>query len=702
MALIKKIREKSGLAVGLVALGLGLFIVGGDILGPNSMLLGNQKTDVGEIAGETISLEQFQQQEEELKYNFVINFNRNPTDAEMFSIRQQAWDFLIVKTAFQKEFDRLGIVVTNEELVDMVQGNNVRPEIRQAFANPETGEFDRARIKQYLQSLKMASPQDQAAWYLFESNLKPSRLRIKYDHLMLSSNYVTDAEAERAYQRENTTAEVRYLYIPYSTISDSLVSVSESEMEKYLKANKEKYQVEESRNVSYVRFPIAPAKEDTAFLKQELVDIMDEFRNADDDSVFARINSDGQNFYGSYSVATLPEPLKANISNLSEGDIRGPYLADGAFTLYKVSSIGDDTVRAARASHILIRANGEGDAAKAEARAEAQRILNQIRGGADFAEMARQNSDDPSSSRGGDLGWFEEGAMVQPFEDAVFDARSAGLVNRVVETDYGFHIINVTEPATRKSFTLASIEREISPSDETRNSAYRQADRFASSVSNFDDFKAVAESDSLAVYTADDIRKNDRRINTLADARQVVMWLYNEASVGSVSDVFELDNEYVVVAMTKKVEAGLANLDQVRQQIRDEVRKQKQGELIMDKLKGLDGSLEDMAKAFGTDATVNSSSSINLGATVLGLSGTAPEAIGKAFALNEGEKTEPVTAENGVVVVELIALNEPAEPTSLAEYKEQIKQRREGSVSYYISEAIKEFSDIEDNRVRFF
>lgn len=702
MALIKKIREKSGIAVGLVALGLGLFIVGGDLLGPSSVLLGNQKRDVGEIAGETISLEQFQQQEEQLKYNFVVNFNRNPTDAEMYSIRQQAWDFLIVKTAFQKEFDRLGIVVSDRELVDMVQGNNVRPEIRQAFTNPETGEFDRTRIQQYLQQLKLAAPQEQAAWYMFEGNLKPSRLRIKYDYLALNSTYVTDAEAEKAYRMENTLAEVKYLYVPYSTISDSLVSISDKELQAYLKANSEKYQVEESRNISYVRFSIEPSADDTTFLRQELTELMEDFKAAEEDSMFARINTDGQNFYGPYSIATLPDPLKANVSNLSEGDVRGPYMTDGAFVLYKIASIGNDTIRAARASHILIRATGQDETTKVEARTEAQRILNQIKNGADFAEMARQYSDDPSSSKGGDLGWFEEGAMVQPFEDAVFGANRAGLINRIVETDYGFHIINVTEPSSNESFTIASIERVISPSEETRNEAYRKADRFASSISDYDDFKAVAERDSIPVLSADDIRKNDRRINTLANARQVVMWLYNDASVGDVSRVYELENEYVVAAMTKKIDAGLADLSQVRQQVRNEVEKEKKGQMISEKLQGQEGSLEELAKEFGSDATVSSSSSLTLGSTTLGLAGAAPEAIGKAFALEEGQNTGPVVAENGVLMIELLALTEPAEPANLADYKEQIAQRREGSVSYYISEAIKEFSDIKDERVRFF
>ncbi len=702
MALIKRIRENSGVAVGLVALGLGLFIVGGDILGPNSMLLGQSDRHVGEIAGEKISIEEFNQQVEEMKYNFLINTQRNPSDNEMSSLRQQAWDFLIVKTAFQKEYDKLGIAVTDQELVDMVQGKNIRPEIQQAFSDPETGEISREAIRSYLRDLKNRAPQEQSAWFLFESNLKPSRLRLKYDYLMIQSAYVPKAEARKAYNAENTVAEVKYLYIPYSNINDSLVQVSDSELKDHIRKNKTRYQMEDSRSAKYIRFSLQASKEDTAYIKQDLNELKDEFRKAEVDSVFARINSDGFDPFRSYSIGELPDPLKANISNLSEGDVRGPYLVNNNYVLYKVSGINDDTVASARASHILVRAKGTTNDAKQVARNEANRILTEIRSGASFAEMAREYSEDPSSTRGGDLGWFEKGRMVQPFEEAVFNARNTGLVNRVIETEYGFHIINVTELPTRRSFTIASIEREVLPSDATRNEAYRRADRFASMVSNLKEFEQQAVKDSLNVLSVKDVRKNDRRMNTFPDARNVIMWMFNDASVGSVSQVFELDNEYVVAVLTEKTEAGLASVDKVREQVTREVIKEKQGDMIIQKLKDLSGNLDEIASAYGEDANVYSSSSLSLNANTLPTVGAAPKAIGAVFALEEGERTSPVKGDNGVVILELMALTEPPSSTDIATYQDQVLQRRTESTSYYLLEAIKEFSEIEDNRVKFY
>jgi peptidyl-prolyl cis-trans isomerase D len=702
MALINKIREKSGIAVGLVALGLGLFIVGGDIMGPDSMLLGQSRRDVGVIAGEKISYDDFNRQFEELRYNFMLNFQRNPSENELVSLRQQAWDFLIVKTAFQKEYDRLGITVTDQEIVDMVQGRNIRPEIEQAFTNPETGELNRSDIANYLRTIRQRPPQEQSAWFQFESSLKPSRLRLKYDNLLIKSSFVTSAEAQKAYNNENSVAEVQYLYVPYYSVNDSLVHVTDRELQAYLRRNREQFQVEESRSARYVRFPMVASKEDTAAIKQDLQELMEEFRRTDEDSIFARINSDGFESYGRYSIAELPEPLRANVSNLSQGDVRGPYLSDNQYSIYKISEIGTDTIYAARASHILIRPKEQTDAGRTAARTEAQRILNQIRGGASFEEMARQHSDDPSRTRGGDLGWFESGRMVEPFEDAVFGARSTGLINRLIETEYGFHIINVTETRNNRAFNVASIERRIMPSDQTRNEAYRSADRFANLAGNLKEFLQVAERESLPVLTAEDIRKNDRRINTLADARNIVMWLYNDASQGQVSHVFELDNEYVVVAMSNKIDEGLASLDQVRDRVTFLLKNEKKADVIKNKLQELTGSLDEIASEYGPDANVYSSSSLRFNSNVLPTVGAAPEAIGKTFSLEEGERTDPIGTDNGVVIVELLALTEAPVVADISVYQNQVLQREAGATSYYLSEAIKEFSNIEDNRVRFF
>lgn len=702
MALINKIREKTGLAVGLVALGLILFLVGGDLLGPRSVILGKNKNEVGEIAGETISRDQYVQQIEQLKYNFTLNYGRNPTESDMINIRQQAWEYLIVKIAFQKQYDKVGLKVTEDEVVDMVQGKNIHPDLVQAFTNPETGEFNRDQIVSFLQNLNQLPQQQQAGWYLFESNLRPSRLRIKYDNLLVKTNYATDAEAEEQYKAANNIAEVKYLYVPYYTISDTLVEVSDQDLENYLQEHRNQYKLEESRDINYVRFPIIPSTDDTLFTKNEIEDLAKDFNEVDDDSVFARINTDGDFPYKGYHIGDLPLRLRSQYNELHKGEIIGPYLQSGSYIVNKISDITTDTVYYARASHILIRPASESVADRNKARAKAQDLLNQLRNGANFAMLARNNSDDPSSSSGGDLGWFDENRMVQPFSEAVFSVKREGLIPRLIETQYGFHIINVTGAPTNKLFKVATIERDIIASDATRNEAFRKADYFLSISGNREEFERNAAKDSLTINEATEIGKNDRQISGLGDAREIIRWVYNDASMNAVSDVFELEDGYVIAVLTGKTEKGYATVDDVRDQLLPKVKNKMKGEIIKQRLNVIEGSLDEKAEKYGQDASVYSNSELKLTSNSLPSVGFAPEAVGTAFSLDESSISDPIDENDGIVLIQLNSLTPSPEIADYTTYKNQIVQRRSNQTSYLLSEAVKKFAEIKDERYKFF
>ncbi len=688
----------------VAAVGLAILsFIAADLLGPNSNLFGGNDNNVGEIAGEDITYQEYQQQIEELKYNFTLQTNRNPSESELISIRQQAWDFLIVKKAFQKQYDELGVEVTDEELVDMVQGNNISPDLKQAFTDPNTGEFNQDQVVNFLKNLDQAPPAQQAAWYNFERGLHPSRLRLKYDNLILMTDYATTAEAKNAHKAENTTADIKYLFVPLYAVSDSAVEVTDAQMKTYLKEHKEAFEVEESRSISYVSFPINPSPEDSAALKAELAEIKKELANVPNDSTFAILNSDGNDqAFETYGRGNLPEKLANNVSNLSEGDIRGPYFENGTFKLYKVSKIVEDGEPSAKASHILFRASADDEAAKAEAEQRAKDVLKELKAGADFADMARQHSDDPSASSGGDLGWFSKGQMVPPFEEAVFGKNRTGLVDKIVETDFGYHIIYVTEPATALNYKVATITKEVGPSDDSRDAAFRKADYFAGVSSSKEEFEKNAKEEKYNILTGEEIYKNARTIGNLANSREVVRWAYNDASIGEVSPVFEVDDNYVVAVLTKEVEKGAADLDLVRQEVTAKVKNEKKAEIIRKKLTGINGSLEELAKAFGSDAKIYSTSDLKLSSSTLSNVGFAPTAVGKAFGLEPGKRSEPVIVDSGVVIIELNSVTKANEVADYSNYKNQLQQSASSRSSYSIMEAVKENANIEDKRYKFF
>ncbi|MGM0579475.1 MAG: peptidylprolyl isomerase [Bacteroidota bacterium] len=700
MGVFNTLRVKMGsVLIALIGLSILAFLLT-DLLGPDSMLLGGgQSNDVGEIAGETINLPEYQRKVEEFKNNFRTGNGRAPSDQEMNSIRQQAWDFLIVEKAFQKEYDELGLEVTNEELVDMVQGDNISPIVKQNFTNPETGEFNKEQVVNIIRNIAQAPAEQQAQWYSFESSLVPSRARTKYDALMSESVYVTNAEAERAYQKENEKAEVEYLYVNYSVIPDSVVSPSDSELKSYYNEHQEKYESDASRTISYVGFELLPSGEDSTFIQEEITALKSEFENIKDDSAYARLNSDRSEAFKTFHISELPKILASNTNILKEGDVIGPFIEDGAYILYKTSKIYDDTISSVKASHILIETEEGTDEA---ARKEAQEVLQKARSGQDFAELAKDYSDGPSATKGGDLGWFKEGQMVDEFNEAVFAKNGTGIINKLVKTQYGYHIINVTEEKSSKTYKVATIQRDILPSESTRDKLYRKADLFAASNSNYADFSDAAKEEGFEVRSSGKMSPNQRSIGALGSARPIVRWAFTDASVGKVSDVFETDSHFVVAVLTNKTEKGTSDFNEVKAIVRRELKKELQGEKIKDKLASLSGSLEEIAAAYGDDARVFTTSDLNIGSNSLPNVGQAPKVVGTIFGMEPNTQSQPLEAKNGIVIVKVLSKSAAPEVADYNTYKDQLAQSRKNNVSFEIKSAIEEKADIVDERYKFY
>jgi peptidyl-prolyl cis-trans isomerase D len=711
MALIGTLRNKmTKWVVGFVAVAISAFVLN-DLFGngPRSVF-GNENT-VGKIAGNTITLEEYQAAIQERENNYILNFGRQPGERERPLLQQQAWDLLIAQKAIKPEFEKLGVKVTTDEIWDMIQGKNVDENVKASFVD-SAGNFDRARLMQYINQFNTPAPLDPNAlaswqegkyrWTTFQRDLGMGRERIKYENLLVKANYVTEAEAERDYHSQNDVAEVKYLYVPFYAISDSLIKIEDSDLKAYYKKNEQKYKVDQTRSLSYVAIPVEASAADSAKIREDLQKIAVEFKTVTEDSVFAVTQSEGQTPYSKYYISTLPLVLANQKESLSEGQVIGPVLEGGSYKVYKVVKIGKDTVGNAKASHILIRWDDESEASKKAAKEKARKILAEIKGGASFAAKAREHGTDGTASQGGDLGYFTSGQMVKPFDDAVFSTKKTGLLADVVETQYGYHIIDVTSVADFTAYTIATVELAIAPSDETQNEAYLKAQTFASDLSGVDEFKEKAKKENLNVFDANDLSTGERRITNLGEARQVVTWLFREGKVGKVSDVFDLDQTYAVAVMTGEIEEGIKPFDKVKDEITPAVKNELKSKKIIEQLTGKTGTLEEIAAAFGSDATVNSSSDLKLNSNTLPSVGLDPIAVGKAFALENGKRTAPFAGENGVLIIELQNKTTAPAPGDYTMLKNQLLQGLNGRSSLGISEAIKVGAAIKDKRYMFF
>jgi|SRR6476661_2389900 len=708
MALINTIREKSGWAVGTVAIGMLLFIVGGDLIGgKNNLFRGNDQV-VGEVAGEKIDLPTYNAALEQAKQAFIAQQQRQPDEQTMGYLRDQAWNQTMFRVAFQKEWDKLGLTVSDEELVDMVQGDNINPGLKQAFTDKATGQFDKARLIEYLKNLDKLPPENQMAWQNFEANLPFERLGNKYNALLKNSVYVTTAEAKRYNENQNTKLNLRYLFVPYSTISDSAVKVTDEQLQAYLDKNKGKYKVEDGRSIEYISVPVVASKEDSAAVKNTMATLATQFANAPVDSLFVKLNSDQPYNKTFRSPADLPEELRKQLP-LTAGQVYGPYAEAGTYSLYKVTGAKAGTQSAARASHILIKPEGQTPEAKAAAKAKAQELLNKIKGGADFAAMARQFGTDGTKDQGGDLGWFGQGRMVPEFEKAVFGASSAGLLPNLVETSFGYHIIKITAPKTNQTYQVAEVKKTITPSDATREAAYAKAQQLKGDANDLESFRALVTKDkTLQKQEAKNIDRSARSVNNLQNARELVRWAYGanadgaETKIGDISEVYEMGDQYVIAALTEERSKGTATVESLRQELSAQVRNEEKAKQIMAKLpKG--GTLEEMGAKYGPTAIVGTAENVVLGQGSIPNIGFEPLAVGKAFALKPGQKSGLIQGEQGVLVIEPTAIVPPASTAfDLKAVRQQLTQQRSGQQDGKIYEAIKAHANVKDNRSKFF
>jgi peptidyl-prolyl cis-trans isomerase D len=703
MALIKKIRQRTSLAIGVIAVGLIFFLVGGDILSPNSTLLGGSSNNVGEIAGENVSYEEYIQKIEEIKFSFQQNTGRTPSENELYSIREQAWQALIVDKVLKKQYEDLGLTVSDAELVDMVQGKNIIAELRQQLIDPMTGEFDRTQLVTFLQSLETASPEQKAFWTSQEKLFADSRLRIKFDNLLTTSEYATKAEGKMEYKMANSIADVDHLFIPFYAISDSSIKVSDSELKDYIKKHKDKFKVSNSVDLNYVQFEIRPSSEDSAAVIAEMRRLTEELRSTESDSAFVVRNSEAQQPYITVLPGeSLPQNLISNVENVNVGETYGPFLTtSSSYVTYKVSSKYQGTPRM-KASHILFSTAEMDDAAKANVKNKAQDVLKEIQEGFDFALAASQNGQDGTAQRGGDLGWFAKEDFVKEFADVSFAEKSTGLINRLVETEYGFHIIKVTELPKTESYKIASIELELGPSDITRNEAYRNADFFASNATSASKFDELAEKEGYKVISARSIDASARNINNLQSAREIIRWAFNDASKGKTSQVFELDNVYVVANLIDKSEEGTASIEQVRTEVTAQVRNEKKAAMIIKQLSDKK-TLEEMLASFPNDGSLNNTADLRLNASVLPGVGFAPKAIGTVFGMQKaGQISKPIHEDIGVVVLKLNAITQATDIADYTSFQRSMTLNSSQRTAYMIMMALQELADVKDYRYKFF
>ncbi len=710
MALINKIREKSGIAVAVIAIALLLFIVGGDFFSQQSGGLFGGQNKVGEIAGTDIDYQQFVKLVDTQRQQFELSSGRSATEQDLDQIRNQVWENLIQEYAYTPEFEALGIDVSPEELREMVQGTkNMHPYVRQQFTDPNTGQFNEAQHREFINAAanKTLPIQQQSLWDNFKTNLIQIRKNEKFQNLISKADYVNKIDAKREYKALNDKVDANYLFVPYYSINDTTVKVSDADINDYYSKHKNDFNGYDSRSFDYVVYQVVPTKEDSAQLKSEITELAKGLAAAENPVAFASANSD-ERISESLNPNQISPEVKALLDASIVGATVGPVKDGNNYSIYKNLGTERDTLMTARASHILIRAEATApDSVKNTARTKALDLLNQIKNGANFESLAQINGTDGTAQNGGDLGYFSNnGQMVKPFEDAIFSFRGTGLIPNLVETDFGYHIIKVTDAPNNLRYKVAGITKVLQASEATQNEAYQKAEELRSGVSNLDELKkAITKDPSLVLLSAERVSPSAQGFNTIQNARDVVLWAFSDkASEGTVSEnVFVIDNNYIIAVLKSATDKENPKASDFKEQIEAKLKNEKKAENILAKLGNAQGDLAAIASKYGAGALVESVTDINFQTGMLNSAGVDAIAIGKAFGLKQGSRSKPFAGDNGVFIIETTKKTLATEIADYTAYKLQIAQKNGGYLAGSLADqAVRETAKIIDRRAKMF
>jgi peptidyl-prolyl cis-trans isomerase D len=724
MAIFNTLNKRAGLIAGVVAGSLILFMLGAEFFSPTSVLM-TWRNRVGQVNGHSVNPTEYQEYYKKSSDEFSVLYDRNAGEQEVTYLEQQSWGEIIDKYFWKDEYASLGIMVTEDELSEMVVGRFVHQNIINSFGGEQ--QFNPEIVKNFISNLDQAEPGILMKWGIIKSNLPKSRVKEKYVSLLKKSEYVTKAEAKRIYEAEAANVQVRYAYVPYFTVKDSLVKevqsdksvktytiikyngqevkVTDSDLQEYLDQHEEQYKVEAGRSIDYVIVESKPSAADSNLVKSEVDRLKVDFaaqKTAKDDSLFVQLNAESKSMPTWQKASELPSDIGVPFQSLTAGTLIGPVVNGNKYSLYKVLAFENDTIESVKASHILFQSVDKSDTAKASARKRANEILAKIKAGANFAEMAKMYGTDGTKDRGGDLGWFGKGQMVPPFEKACFGAGRAGLLPGLVETDFGYHIIEITEAPTKKKFLMAQVDKSIVPFDETKEVYFRQADAIANGAKDTASFrKLVKETPGLSVQSHNLFRATDRSFGGLQNAREVIRWAYNDADLNEVSRVFVFDNKFLIAVLSDVREKGAPRLKDVQDEIRQKVVNAKKAELIKAKMEGIK-NLDEAPAKYGPEVQVSEAPSVTLSSANLGGIGFDPEVAGLAFGLKEGQVSKVVIGENGVAIIQCVKINAAAEIADYSQYSSRLQTQRSGRVDYTLDEAMKTLLNIEDNRYKFY
>jgi len=717
MAVIQKIRDKYAKLAGfIIALALVGFILSDALNGRMGNFFG-PKTSVVTVNGEQVDQKEYMQRINDYEAIYELyGGGRSLDDAMKAQIHDQVLRELIFGRIVEEQLEKLGIVISKEEESDIIKGANADPMIRQFpyFQDPKTGAFDMNALMAFEnKQIDMSNPNAAKAmqqWEIVKQFVKRNNRLQKFSNMVVNGVYQPKFTLERQVQDQLTKASIRYVKVPFNTVNDNdpAVKVTDADIQEYLKRRAAQYTIfEPTRSIEYVSFDVVPSAEDSAQMLNDLATVKKDFATAADMEIFVGRNSDEPYADMFYTRKSFMSGQADSIMSLPVGAVYGPYYENGAFRVTKVveRKMLPDSVKC---RHILVRTEQQGQAVLSDtlAKQRIDSIQQALKAGADFAQLVQQYSEDEGSKQTG--GEYEFTLQQRPqlskeFGDFIFEGKPGEhKVVKVENNNYaGYHYIEILhQSAAQPAAKLATVVKSFLPSQNTNQEVYARASEFAGRNTNAKAFDEAAKQMGLNRRVAANIKANDFVIEGLGPAREIIRWAY-EAEKGSVSNILNLDNHYIVAKLTDIQEKGLMKPDaNMRPMLEAAVKAEKKAKVLKEKYKSVT-ALDALAQTTGLP--VQPVDSFNAASTYLPFLGAEPKVVGYAFysGLKPNTVSPAIQGQDGLFFISLTHRDAaPAtapDPMALGQQAMIMQMQLKNSISGGLMEVLRRKADIEYN-----
>lgn len=612
------------------------------------------------------------------------------TPALQSRIEDEVYNALIDNSLREAELDRLGVRVSDSEVQEAFRGENPDPILLQMFPNGNGG-LDRPTLEAYIENPASFGQTEQALVQL-EELIRRNRRQAKLDALIEATARVSEAEVEQEFSRRNRRANVEYVAVRYADIPDDQIEVSERDLRDFYNENRDEFERPASYQVEYVSFEKTPTPDDSTRAIEELEQFTEEFASAEDPVAYAESSAYGTG----EAIPAVPSSIGSALSDAIYSDpivgrIVGPIIDGDNSVIARITNVQASSSPEVHARHILV---------PSENLDLANQLKQQIQNGEiSFEAAARAHSIDESNApNGGDLGWFGEGRMVAPFEQAAFGAQIGTIVGPV-ETQFGYHLIRVE---ARTSLEAEIVQLSVPVFGSYDHLIEQGEDLRFYTVEEGAGFAEEAARRGLTVQNAS-ILEDQQMIPGLQAGRDALRWI-RSANEGGISDPIDASTAYVVFHLVEKTESGFRPFDEVQEEIEPRVLLEKkrirQIENLQEALTNAGGNLNNLASAIGQNIQTTENLAMNQ-PLVQGI-GREPAFVGTAFGLNAGQVSGVVEGEAAAFVLRPTSFNDTEMPELTAELREQIRtqllNRKRQQVRQQWLQNLRDSAEIEDFR----